>query len=79
MRDYEKKLAEKDKKVKSLSSETREAAGSTNDGCSSSAMDQGSETSATSDVPVCILQSITGSSLTGITVLCPWARTLILA
>ena len=71
MRDYEKKLAEKDKKVKSLTSETREAAGSTNDGCSSSAMDQGSETSATSDVPVCILQSITGSSLTGITVLCP--------
>ena len=52
MRDYEKKLAEKEKKVNSTKSETREATGTNTDRCSSSAMDQGSEASATSDVPV---------------------------
>ena len=55
MRDYEKKLADKDKKVKNMTSETRETAGSNNDRCSSSAMDQGSEASATSDVPVSVI------------------------
>ena len=52
MRDYEKKLAEKDKRVKNLTSEAREVTNA--DRGSSSAMDQGSEASATSDVPVSV-------------------------
>ena len=64
MRDYEKKLAEKEKKVKNMASETREVTGTNTDRCSSSAMDQGSEASAASDVPVSLNFSRYFSSVT---------------
>ena len=63
MRDYEKKLAEKEKKVNSTKSETREATGTNTDRCSSSAMDQGSEASATSDVPVSLVGALSRENL----------------
>ena len=58
MRDYEKKLAEKEKKVNSQKSQTGETTMTQTDRCSSSAMDQGSEASATSDVPVSLVLSL---------------------